>query len=72
MFRIIFRAFQGIAGSAMFSLVFTVMVKMVTLEKVGLYSAIISSVFALSNLLGPVLGGVITDQSSWRWIFWMK
>ncbi|QDS73246.1 hypothetical protein FKW77_004100 [Venturia effusa] len=69
---IIFRAFQGIAGSAMFSLVFTVMVKMVTLEKVGIYSAIISSVFAFSNLLGPVLGGVITDQSSWRWIFWMN
>jgi MFS family permease len=56
----------------MFSLVFTVMVKLVTLEKVGLYSAIISSVFALSNLLGPVLGGVITDNSSWRWIFYMK
>jgi MFS family permease len=69
---IIFRAFQGIAGSAMFSLIFTVIVKLATLSQNGLYSAIISSVFAFSNLLGPVLGGVITERSSWGWIFWMK
>ncbi|KAI1378450.1 putative MFS multidrug transporter [Hypoxylon crocopeplum] len=30
------------------------------------------SVFALASLLGPILGGVISDQSTWRWIFWLN
>lgn len=38
----------------------------------GIVSGIISSVFALANLLGPVLGGIITDRTTWRWIFWIN
>jgi hypothetical protein len=37
--------------------------KLVTPEQVGFYSGVISSVFALANLLGPVLGGVIADHT---------
>jgi MFS family permease len=70
--RIVFRAFQGIGGSGLYSLVFVAIMKLVTPEKMGLYSGIVSSVFALANLLGPVLGGVIVDHTSWRWIFWIK
>lgn len=70
--RIVFRAFQGIGGSALYSLVFVAIVKLVVPEKMGFYSGVISSVFALANLLGPLLGGAITDHTSWRWIFWIK
>ena len=35
----------------------------------GKYMAIVSSVFAISSILGPILGGVINGQSTWRWIF---
>jgi MFS family permease len=45
---------------------------LISLEKAGLYSGVISSVFALSNLLGPILGGVIVDNTTWRWIFYIK
>lgn len=48
------------------------MMKLVTPEKLGFYSGIISSVFAFSSLLGPILGGVITDNTVWRWIFFIK
>ncbi|KAF2740518.1 MFS general substrate transporter [Polyplosphaeria fusca] len=69
---IIFRALQGLGGSGMYSLTFVTLMKMITPEKLGFYSGVISSVFALANLLGPVLGGVITDNTSWRWIFWIN
>ena len=35
----------------------------------GKYMAIVSSVFAISSILGPILGGVINGQSTWGWIF---
>jgi MFS family permease len=37
--------------------------KLITPEKIGFYSGVISSVFALANLLGPVLGGIIADHT---------
>jgi MFS family permease len=69
---IVFRALQGIGGSGLYSLVFVAIMKLITPEKMGFYSGIVSSVFALANLLGPVLGGVIADHTSWRWIFWLN
>jgi len=63
--RIVFRAFQGIGGSGMYSLVFVAVMKLVNPEEIGFYSGIVSSVFALANLLGPILGGVITDRTTW-------
>ncbi|CAI6341676.1 unnamed protein product [Periconia digitata] len=69
---IVFRALQGIGGSALYSLVFVAIVKLVDPSKIAFYSGVVSSVFALANLLGPVLGGVITDRTNWRWIFWMN
>jgi len=36
------------------------------------YMAIISSVFAISSILGPLLGGAISEHSTWRWIFLLK
>ncbi|KAF2792728.1 MFS general substrate transporter [Melanomma pulvis-pyrius CBS 109.77] len=69
---IVFRAFQGIGGSGMYSLVFVSIMKLIVPEKMGFYSGVISSVFALANLLGPILGGIITDRTSWRWIFWIN
>lgn len=38
-------------------------------EKFGLMSGVMGGVFALSAILGPLIGGVITTQSSWRWAF---
>jgi MFS family permease len=47
----------------MYSLVFVSLMKMVVPEKAAFYSGIISSVFAVANLLGPILGGIITDRT---------
>jgi MFS family permease len=50
----------------MYSLVFVVMAQIVPLDKLGICTGILSSVFALASLLGPILGGVISDNTTWR------
>ncbi|KAI1102912.1 putative MFS multidrug transporter [Jackrogersella minutella] len=69
---IIFRAFQGVGGSGMYSLTFVILAQVVPMDKLGICTGILSSVFALASLLGPILGGVISDRSTWRWIFWLN
>lgn len=44
----------------------------VSIKDVGKYIMVISSVFLLSSILGPVVGGAITDKADWRWVFWLK
>ena len=41
-------------------------------KEYGKYMAVISSVFVVSSVLGPILGGVINDRSTWRWVFLLK
>lgn len=69
---IVFRAFQGLGGSGIYSTVFIIIAKIVTVDKVGTYTGILSSVFALASLLGPILGGAIVDNTTWRWVFFIK
>ena len=69
---IIFRAFQGMGGSGIFSMVQVIASEMVPLHKIGKYMSIITSVFALSSVCGPLLGGVISSHGKWRWVFLLK
>ncbi len=42
------------------------------MEQRAKVSAVYSAVFALSSVLGPFLGGFLTDQLSWRWVFYVN
>ncbi|RGP78930.1 major facilitator superfamily general substrate transporter [Fusarium longipes] len=66
---IIFRAFQGIGASGLFSLTMVIVPDITPDKWLGLYSGVVSSVFAFSSVLGPVLGGVLAQHSTWRWVF---
>ena len=70
--RIVFRAIQGIGGAGTYSLVFVIFFELVPPEKFASYSSMLSSVFAIALLLGPLLGGVINDFTTWRWVFLIK
>jgi MFS family permease len=70
--RIIFRAFQGVGGGGVYTMTFVILPEMVPKEKYALYAGIISGVAAMSSLMGPIFGGVISDQGTWKWIFLLK
>jgi MFS family permease len=45
---------------------------MVPPAEYGKYMGIVSTVFIVASVLGPILGGVINTHSSWRWVFLLK
>lgn len=69
---IICRGLQGIAGGAIMSLVFTVLGDLFPPSERGKYQGLFSAVWALASVLGPVIGGWLTDSLSWRWIFYVN
>ena len=60
---IVFRAFQGIGGSGLFSLVFCVFPEITPAKYYGAAAAMISSTFTFASLLGPVVGGAIASDT---------
>ncbi|MCJ1233481.1 hypothetical protein MMC14_001439 [Varicellaria rhodocarpa] len=68
----ILRAFQGIGGGGIYTLTFVISLQMVPLEDLASLSAILTSAYAFSAVLGPVLGGLISDRTTWRWVFYMN
>ncbi|KAI9019907.1 major facilitator superfamily domain-containing protein [Hyaloraphidium curvatum] len=69
---IVGRALQGVGGGAMQALVYVLMADLVTMRERGMYQALMGSVAGVSAVLGPLLGGVITDGWSWRGLFWIN
>lgn len=70
--RIIFRAFQGIGGAGTYSMAFVIFFELVPPEKFASYTSMVSVVFAVAILLGPLLGGAVNKYTTWRWIFLLK
>lgn len=67
-----FRAFQGIGGAGIFSMAPIIVAEMVAPEKYGTYNGILSLAIAFSFLLGPLIGGVVSNHTTWRWIFYIN
>ena len=69
---IVFRAIQGLGGGVIMALSFVAIADLFPPEERGKYQGLIAGVFGLSSVIGPTLGGVITDNLSWNWIFWIN
>ena len=69
---IIFRAVQGLGAGALVPLGMTIIGDIFTLEERSKMQAYFSGVWGLSSVVGPVVGGFITDQISWRWVFFIN
>lgn len=69
---IIFRAIQGLGAGALVPLGMTIIGDTFTLKERAKMQAYFSGVWGLSSVIGPVIGGFITDQLSWRWVFFIN
>lgn len=69
---IVWRAIQGIGAGIMMANAFTVIGDLFTPAERGKYQGLISANFGLSSIIGPWLGGFITDTISWHWVFFVN
>ncbi len=69
---IVWRAVQGVGAGALVPLAMTIIGDIFTLEERAKMQGLFSGVWGISSVFGPLVGGFITDQLSWRWVFWIN
>ena len=69
---ILFRGLQGLGGGAVFPVALAVVADLYTPAERGKYLGLFGAVFGVSSLVGPAIGGLITDLISWHWIFFIN
>jgi EmrB/QacA subfamily drug resistance transporter len=66
------RAVMAVGGALMWPAILGMTYELLSDEKAGLAGGIVIGAAGLGNALGPLIGGVLTDLLSWRWIFFLN
>ena len=69
---IAFRAIQGLGSAGIFSTAFTVVADLFPPADRGKFQGLFGGVFGIASIVGPWLGGLLTDALSWRWVFYLN
>jgi EmrB/QacA subfamily drug resistance transporter len=69
---IIFRSIQGIGGGMLMPIAFTIVGDLFPGEQRAKMQGVFGATWGLASVLGPKLGGWITHEYSWRWIFYVN
>ncbi len=77
---IIFRAVQGIGGAGLFAMAFIIIADLFPPAERGKYQGFVGAVFGIASVLGPWIGGLLTDHggalipgvAGWRWVFYVN
>ena len=66
------RAIQGFASGGIIVLVQAIIADVVSPRERGRYQGYYAAVFGAATIIGPLVGGILTDSLSWRWIFFIN
>ncbi|WP_339061552.1 MDR family MFS transporter [Tepidibacillus marianensis] len=69
---VVFRGIQGLGAGGVLPLALTIAGDMFPLEQRARVQGLFSSVWGLSAIIGPFIGGFIVDHFSWRWLFYLN
>ena len=69
---VLFRGIQGLGAGALFPIALAVIGDLFTPAERGKYQGLFGLVFGLAFVLGPLIGGTLTDNLSWHWIFYVN
>ena len=67
-----FRGVQGLFAGALMANTFTVLADLYTVEQRTRIQGLFGAVFGLASVVGPTLGGYLTDNLTWRWVFYVN
>jgi EmrB/QacA subfamily drug resistance transporter len=69
---VIFRGIQGLGAGALFPIVMAIIGDLYSPRERGRFQGLFGAVFGLSFIVGPFIGGWITDHVSWHWVFYVN
>ncbi|WP_160726075.1 MDR family MFS transporter [Bacillus sp. USDA818B3_A] len=69
---IVYRGIQGLGAGGMVPLSMIIVGDLFTIEKRGKIQAVFSSIWAVSSIVGPILGSFFVEALTWRWIFFIN
>jgi EmrB/QacA subfamily drug resistance transporter len=69
---LLFRGLQGLGAGALFPVALAIIGDIFAPSERGKYQGFFGAVFGLSSLIGPFIGGVITDTIGWHWVFFVN
>jgi EmrB/QacA subfamily drug resistance transporter len=69
---ILFRGIQGVGAGSLFPVALAIIGDMFTPQERGKYQGLFGAVFGVAFVLGPLIGGFLTEQVSWHWIFYVN
>jgi EmrB/QacA subfamily drug resistance transporter len=68
----VFRAVQGLGAGGLIPLALATVANIVPPRDRGRYQGLIGGTFGTASIVGPAIGGLIADNTSWRWIFYVN